>query len=122
MSKQNKIIVIVLALVIVGLALYFLFRKPKAALSAITEAPGATPAAALVKNDDSPFDFGSRGDNVRRLQMALNRIKAQPRITEDGVFGAETRAKLLTSVSTQLSQMPISSAQLTEIIKLGNNA
>jgi len=122
MSKKTKILVIVLALVVVALVFYFLFRKQKPSLPVITEAPGATPPATFVKTDTFPFDLGSRGDNVRRLQVALNRIKPQPKITEDGVFGSETRAKLLTSVSTQLSQLPMSSYQLTEIIKMGNNA
>lgn len=122
MSKKTKILVIVLAFVVVALVFYFLFRKPKAALPEITNTPGTSPAPVLVKTDTFPFDVGSRGDNVRRMQVALNRIKPQPKITEDGVFGPETRAKLLTSVSTQLSQLPISSAQLTEIIKLGNQA
>lgn len=121
MSKRAKIISIVVALLIVGLVLYFLFRKPKALPTVIAPEP-VKGAPAVVETDQFPFDEGSRGDNVRRLQVALNRIKPSDKIIEDGVFGPTTRTKLLTTVSTYLSQRPISEAQLIEIIRIGNRS
>lgn len=121
MSKRTKIIVLILALVTVALVLYFVFRKPKSLPDVVTPPADAAPAQP-VANDSFPFDFGTRGDNVRRMQMALNRIKPSEKITEDGIFGTATRSKLLTSVSTQLSKLPMSRAQWLQIIQLGNNA
>lgn len=123
MSTRTKIIITVVALLILGMVLYFLFRKPKAPAIDLTQNP-AEPAkpTPLVNTDEFPFGEGARGDNVRRLQMALNRIAPDSKILEDGVFGGKTRTKLAVSVPTTLSQLPLTKERWLKIIQLGNQA
>ncbi len=80
-----------------------------------TPVTNATPAAPA-GNDNFPLNLGSRGDNVKRLQMALNRIRANNNLEIDGVFGPVTKNALLLSVATSLSALPMSENVFNTII------
>ena len=122
MSKKAKIFLWILAGLLVVVILYFVFRKPKAPAQANSTITPADPTPKVVQNDNFPLDVGSQGKNVQRLQIALNRIKPTDKLVEDGVFGSKTRVKLLTSLPTTLSMLPMTEKQLNAIIKMGNDA
>jgi len=69
-----------------------------------------------------PLMFGSKGDNVLRLQRALNKISPENKITEDGDFGNGTRLKLITSLPTSMYSLgpKVTEVQLNAIIAKGN--
>lgn len=123
MSRVTKILLIAVIVIILLVAAYFWFTKPKS-----TELPssitGSTPEPlpSAFSNEQFPLNLGMQGENVRRLQVALNWIKPVNKIDEDGKFGAQTRGKLLTSVSTSLSVLPVTESNFNAIIKLGNDA
>lgn len=123
MSKQLKIIIAV-AIVIVLVIVLVLFFKPgnkTTPETQIQDPSSANPVSYLP--DNFPFNEGSAGENVRRLQIALNRIGGnKPKIAEDGIFGHNTKIKLLTTVDTTLSQLPMSEENLRKIIVKGNRA
>lgn len=125
MSTKAKIIIVVVLVTVAALVYYFLF-KPKDE-SEVIDANGnikpQTPGAVVtVANDNFPLVQGMQGDNVRRLQMALNYIKPSNPLIVDGSWGSQTSGKLYTSVSTTLSQTPLSETNFNQIIALGNRA
>lgn len=123
MSKSTKIILIAVIVIILLIAAYFWFTKPKNAdlPSSITGA-NPEPLPPAFSNESFPLNMGMQGENVRRLQVALNWIKPTNKIDEDGKFGAQTRGKMLTSLNTSLSVLPVTESNFNAIIKLGNNA
>ena len=114
-SKQKKIILLV-ALVVVALIYFFWDSTPAKKLRGVDE-PVIDPSntdktfkvqvAAPVANDSFPLTIGSRGDNVKRLQQALNVInskfpllnKYDPLVT-DGVLGQDTYKMVLVVCGT----------------------
>lgn len=122
MSKKNILIVIGIVLIIVIISVYIYMKRKKEVLP---ELPPITPPVNnqnQPKSQDFPLNVGSSGVEVKRLQMALNRINKDFKIAEDGNFGNDTKTKLLLSVPVRLSKLPMDSAQLTEIIKIGNSS
>ena len=101
MSTKAKIIIVIAILLILGVIAYFIFfRKPKE-LPAPTIMP--TPLPDLKVLDTFPLHIGEQGSNVKRLQMALNRLDTTKKLADllvDGVFGDKTRTKLMTVLST----------------------
>lgn len=116
-----------MALVLLLVLGYYLFKKPKvepgtaaAAVSPTTNTPKTASANTPkpVISDDFPFDVGSQGPNVKRLQNALNLIKPQNKIVESGVFDSATRVKLLLTLPATLSQLPMTKAAFNQIIHI----
>lgn len=124
MTKRTKITIAIVALVILIVVGYFLFRKKKVAETpaVANNTPGTTSSTPTYVSDTFPFTVGSQGENVRRLQTALNFINPTNPLATDGVFGSMTRIKLLTTVASNLSVLPMPEANLNAIIKQGNNA
>lgn len=124
--NRKKIIIIVVAIILISIILYYVFRKKNTGEFTSIQpnlTPGTpTPVPAPVMSE-FPLKEGSRGENVKRMQYALNRISGKDPINVDGVFGSQTRTKILTTLATsQYSFGPtISSKQLTEIIKKSNS-
>ena len=118
-----------MAVILIAVILYFVFRKPKQAIT--TESltgpmPGSSTSGVAGSTQPAlpefPLQKGSKGDNVRRLQQALNRLSPQSPITVDGAFGNETATKIITTLATtKYSYGPkVYEAQLNEIIAMAN--
>jgi lysozyme family protein len=127
MSTKAKIILIVVLIVAIGLVYYFFFNKKAEDQTAITDTNGnikpQTPGTTVaVQNDNFPLTQGMQGQNVKRLQTALNYIKPTNPVKVDGVFGSQTFGKLVTTVSAYLSNTPITETNFNQIIALGNRA
>lgn len=126
MSKRTKIIIIIVAVLLVATIAYFIFRKKPEADKPITDTNGTKTTSTgplsnpLFKPATFPLDINMMGEDVKRLQMALNRINTTYKISEDGVFGDETKIKLLRTVPTTQSRLPMSMATWLEIIKKAN--
>jgi hypothetical protein len=132
MSKRTKIIIVIVAVIVISIAAYFIFRKPKAAAETQPALPdpgpggprpgGSTTVSAF--GESFPLASGMRGENTKRLQIALNRINPSYKISEDGVFGQGTASKIVTTLATSMYTVgpKVTEAQLTNIIRLGNNA
>lgn len=125
MSKRTKIIIVVIAVVILIVTAYFIFRKKKlqdqlAALPSTSTSPVASsgPAQTAPKwiPNKFPLDINMQGDYVFALQQALNRINPGSKIPTDGIFGPSTKTKLLLTVSTSQSALPMSGATWQQII------
>jgi len=121
MTKKTKIILVVVAILLVAVISYFIFRK-KASANTVATIPAADTSNKPITNDNFPLNVGSQGENVKRLQMALNRIKPTDKLIEDGVFASKTRVKLLLTLPVTLSKLPMDEVQLNAIIKQANNS
>ncbi len=127
MSKRTKIIIVIVAVLLIATIAYFVFRKkPAKTDKPITDTNGtpvnsSTPATnPLFKPATFPLDINMMGEDVKRLQMALNRINPNYKISEDGVFGDETKIKLLRTVATTQSRLPMSMDTWLQIIRKAN--
>lgn len=124
MSTKTKIITVIVALLIVATILYFVFRKKKVndQLPPIVNQPtgGTASSGPQLKPAVFPLELNMQGEYVSALQRSLNKIQPTNPIKVDGVFGDQTKRKLLLTVDTTLSRLPMSSANWTEIIKRGN--
>mgnify|MGYP001027931261 CR=1 FL=1 len=123
MSKRKKTIIGIIAFLIIALILWFAFKPAKSKTEDAAIIPDVTPTPP-VNLDAFPLKVGSKGNNVRRLQMALNRIGGGTnKIAEDGVFGNQTRLKVLTTLATSSYNAgpEITESQLNELIKRSNN-
>jgi hypothetical protein len=119
MSNRNKIIIAALVLIVLAIAAYFIFRKKKV----VEEAPVINEGAKVIGGksityvpNKFPLEEGMQGDYVLALQRALNRIRTSDKIAEDGIFGPSTRTKLLLTVSSSQSVLPMSGAAWQQII------
>lgn len=114
MTKQNKILITVLVVVIITAFLLWpkksKAQKVKEQLSnengnatstnntrgaAASITPSVIPGVPVDVKDAFPLKMGSRGDRVRRLQQILNLTNKHhktgvPFLVEDGIFGAKT--------------------------------
>ena len=124
MTKNKKILVIVIALILISVILYFVFRKKSDPQVEMIPLPdGSVAPVSQFIAEQFPLNVGMQGENIRRLQVAINRLnKTSAKIAEDGVFGAETKRKLLLSVPTTQSGLPMSEVTLNAIIAAGNKA
>lgn len=132
MDKKKKITVIIVAIIIVAVIVYFIFfnnkdTQPTSLVGKVPVPPNSTPAISTgTETEESyPVQSGSQGDKTKSLQTALNRIGGNTnRISEDGVFGNNTKVKLITTVSTSMygAGPSVNEPQLTAIIAMGNNA
>ena len=124
MTKNKKILVIVVALILISVILYFVFRKKSdPQIDMIPLPDGSKAPASQFIPEQFPLNVGMQGENIRRLQVAINRLnKTSAKIAEDGIFGAETKNKFLLSVPTTQSGLPMSEATLNAIIAAGNRA
>lgn len=128
MSKRTKIIIIIVAVVLIITVAYLLFRK-KPVTQQATQLPadafaGANGFTTPPATDAFPLERGDKGQNVRRLQVALNRIKPENKIAEDGIYGNSTYVKLVQSIATSLygPEGSVSENQLNYLIMLGNKS
>ena len=122
--NKTKVIILILCVIALGVVLYFIFRK-KPQLPAEQLPPGAPGnAPAQPATDHFPLEEGSRGDNVKYLQRALNNINPSRGevLKIDGVFGPATKIKLLSSVEAALAVLPMPQSNFNTIIKRGNVA
>jgi hypothetical protein len=127
MTKQTKIIIAGVVLIILMVIGYYLFKKPSLPAMPPPADPNAVKGQpATYGKDDFPFNVGTQGDNVRRLQLALNAINAKVspsrKIMVDSIFGPETRNAMLLTLPATLSGVPIFDLQLNAIILKGNQA
>lgn len=127
MKKSTKILIVVLAVILIGVIIYFIF-KPKKITNSETPYTPKPPSNGgsntnTAANDNFPLKVGSVGENVKRLQMALNRINTLNTITVDGVFGNDTRLKLLRTLAISMYGVgpTVTENQLTNIISKSNN-
>jgi hypothetical protein len=132
MIKKYKYFIIA-ALVLIIIYIVWRARKKNTPVEQIveekTKSTTATTNTGLnmeSSTDAFPLKVGSKGENVKRLQIALNRINSANKITEDGSFGEQTRVKLMATVATtmygSLAGLTISESQLNAIIQKGNAA
>jgi hypothetical protein len=102
------------------------FFKPKAENPAAVTNPGGgiNPASQppAASTESFPLTLGMQGMNVKRLQTALNWIRPANNLQLDGVLGSKTIGALYATVSSTLSQQPISENAFNQIIALGNRA
>jgi hypothetical protein len=129
MNKNKKIIIIAIVVVIVSVLAYFIFFKDKSALpddsliGKIPIHPDYAPASTVIE-EQYPIQVGSHGDKTRLLQAALNVIGGNAKkITEDGVFGNDTKIKLITTVPTSMYGFgaTVNESQLFDISSKANN-
>lgn len=125
MSNKVKIIIVVVLILVAAIVYYLFFNKKDENL--IVDATGKittpdTSKPVIVQNDNFPLERGMQGNNIARLQTALNFIKPSNPLLVDGVFGSQTTAKLYTTVPATLSKQPITEQQFNQIIAMGNRA
>ena len=128
--KTKKILIIVVAVLLIATVLYFVFRKPKVQTQDPLINPNPNPSNTTPTNttppinDTFPLRVGSKGENVKRLQIALNKINPNNKLSYDSNFGNQTRIAIITSLATSLYSLgpEITEAQLNKLIQLGNNA
>jgi hypothetical protein len=129
MSRNKKILIIVLAVLLIAAIVYFLlFRKRKTdevLQDGVLTLDGNTSPAQTSAVESFPLNIGMQGENVKRLQMAINRIGStlqviSGNIAVDGKFGEETKTKLLLSVPTSQSTLPMTEATFNAIIAKSN--
>lgn len=122
MTTKKKIIIIAIAILLIAVILFFAFRKKDAEIPAPTEPMNVdTTKPSPFKENVFPLDLNMKGDYVLTLQRALNRIKPENKISEDGIFGFQTKTKLLLTVPTTQSKLPMPMATWMDIIKQANN-
>jgi hypothetical protein len=122
MTTQKKIIIAVLVIALAVIMYFVFFRKPAKKVDAVFSEPKPDGRVIILDNNNFPLNVGSRGENVKSLQTALNFIEPANKLTLDGVFGPQTRIKLLRTVHSSLAVLPMSKSNLNSIIKLGNDA
>jgi hypothetical protein len=134
-QKRNKRFIYIglgiVALVItffVGRKIYRRWKEKKAleeaakkelAANAFNNLKPGDPGMNTPEVDDSfPLVIGSKGDNVRYLQQALNRLGPKfgmAPLSEDGNFGKKTYDAVITWVNTK--SYPVSQVIWTDILK-----
>lgn len=128
--NKKRIIIIIAAVIIIAAIVYFFFLRKKSVEAPVTEVvtdPATGEATAQTWLAESfPLNKGMKGENVKRLQMAINRIGGTlqtitTKVIEDGKFGEGTKTKLLLTVPTSQSTLPMSEATFNAIIAKANN-
>ena len=123
MNKKKIIIGIAIILILAAIA-YFIFKPKKE--NKEDEKPILNPDGIKVSQvgETFPLKSGANGENTKRLQTALNRIKPASPITVDGIFGNQTRIKIITTLSTGMYNVgpEVTESQLNNIIALGNRS
>lgn len=118
-----KLIGLVIALGLGGYGVYYYFFKDKTKdtdnknTSSGSSGGGKSSSKANTGSTSVfPLTNGSKGDEVKRLQVWLNnnlKIKGQPAIATDGIFGAETASALNTITgSTSMTQDYFNNAKI----------
>jgi len=125
MSTKQKIVISIVAVLLIAVILYFVFRKKKdeviADPASLLNSGSSAPKSNFIP-ESFPLNLNMQGDSVKRLQMALNRLNTtSPKIAEDGIFGMETKTKLLRTVPITQSTLPMAESTLIDIIKKANN-
>lgn len=125
MSTKVKIIIVVVLIVVAAIVYYLFFNKKDENI--IIDATGKittpdTTKPVTVQNDNFPLQRGMQGNNIARLQTALNFIKPSNPLLVDGIFGSQTTAKLYLTLPSTLSKQPISEVAFNQIIAMGNRA
>jgi len=129
MSRNKKILIIVLAVLLIAAIVYFLFFRKRKTEEVLQEGvltlDGNTSPAQTWAVESFPLNKGMQGENVKRLQMAINRIGSTLQVISgnvavDGKFGEETKTKLLLSVPTSQSTLPMGEATFNAIIAKSN--
>lgn len=107
MKSGEVVFGISIAALIGGAAyLFYNWRKKNKAIAidqvpeAPPSAPGQNPLTDLAPADDSfPLRMGSKGDNVKYLQRALNTLGAG--LVVDGILGNKTYTAIITKAGTK---------------------
>ncbi len=129
MNRNKKIMIIIAAVIIIAAIVYFFFIRKKSVDTEVKEVsinPSTDLSTAQTWIAESfPLNKGMQGENVKRLQMAINRIGGTlqtitTKVIEDGKFGEATKTKLLLSVPTSQSTLPMSEATFNAIIAKAN--
>jgi hypothetical protein len=126
MTKRTKILIVVAALVVLACLYFFWWKKPveQAALTVVSGGSSSgsnTPNGPALLPDSFPLQLNSAGDNVTRLQRALNALRPQNKLITDGVLGAATKDALLLTVGTSKGRLPLSLTNWNNILKMANN-
>lgn len=124
MNKRTAIIIVSLILV-AAIVWYFFLRKPaevKTVTPTTTPGTGGSQPAqnTPVANDNFPLVKGSKGDNVKYLQAAINKIHPAANLAVDGDFGNSTYLALVTFVGTKY--YPVTQPLFTEVLQKANQA
>lgn len=127
-NRTIIILVIIIGLILMGMLAIKIYQKikekkaleeaEKLALSE-SDAPAAGTGGGFgggATLDEFPIKEGSKGERVKYIQAAINRI-ADPiyKVKEDGVFGHGTYKSLITGVGTKY--YPVTLANYTELLK-----
>jgi hypothetical protein len=135
-NKQLIIVIVVLALVLVAIYLYNHFKDKKGSEAPPddTKLPPGGSTGSTTANDNFPLQKGSKGENVKYLQNAINKfvdknnLNNSLKLTPDGSFGDKTYTSLVTAIGTstywdspKLSIYPVSAAAFSSILKKAYN-
>lgn len=119
--KRKTLIIIIVALVVVFVALYAYRNKKIAQAPApipMGPEPPPTTTPKPAANDNFPLVKGSVGDNVKYLQMAINKINPSANLTTDGNFGDKTYTQLLLTIGA--SYYPVTQPRWLVIVQRAN--
>ena len=129
MKRKTIIIIIVASVIILSIAAYFIFRKPKQAIKEI-EQPKVPQVPGAVSNVISlnpaavsyPLAYGMKGTEILTLQKAINKMQkmagAKP-VAEDSVYGRETEAAIMARFGSRV--MPVNKTNYNTIISTANS-
>lgn len=126
MKPLNKKILIIAVSILLIIVIFYFVLKPKK-INEQKELNQSLPIQTPVNNipvSEFPLRVGSKGENVLRLQRALNKIQIVNKISEDSNYGNATRVKIITALSTTMYSLnaEITEIQLNAIIKKGINS
>jgi peptidoglycan hydrolase-like protein with peptidoglycan-binding domain len=114
LSKKNIIIIscLLAAFIAVGVIIYKKIKNKKPETNRKT----GNSSEQNTSNDEFPLKLGSSGTKVLELQKALNKLNSvNPKLTEDGIFGNETKRALLQATNQRFDQV-INQAALDQLI------
>lgn len=134
MNKKKLLIGAVIIAIIV--AAYFYFKKKKATAPAadtkLSLDPNFNIAIPDTRNDSFPLHTNSKGERVKTLQLALNRLITAayatpgtdnkiPALVADGIFGEQTKTAILKVVGVAFyGSTGVTETQFNSIIEKSN--
>lgn len=115
MTKNKKIIMWALILLVLAVLIYLFIKKVWPLIKPLPvnqSGPSISSGSQTVYNDNWPLKKGSRGNNVKQLQITLNNLDSVlPDLTVDGIFGVKTEEKLK---KVSLNVYPVGLTQISK--------